>query len=77
MYYRGSMTLEALRRSVGDATFFDILQTWAADHQYGNVSTPDFIALVKAKQPAKDPAAIDAFFRDWVYDADKPTILTF
>ena len=39
VYYRGAMTLAALRHLVGDADFFDILKTWVADHRHGNAST--------------------------------------
>jgi aminopeptidase N len=44
-YFRGAMTLHALRRQVGDAVFFRILRTWAAKHRYANGSTEQFIAL--------------------------------
>jgi aminopeptidase N len=44
---RGAMALHALRRQVGDATFFSILRAWYAEHRYGNVSTQDFIALAE------------------------------
>jgi hypothetical protein len=73
MYNRGAMTLEALREIVGDAPFYDILKTWATDHAYGNVTTSEFVDLVKAKS-GRDPARIQAFFGDWLYDADKPAI---
>ena len=73
-YTRGAMTLEALREIVGDAVFYDIMRTWAADHRYGNATIAQFIALTKAKATTKDPARIQAFFQDWLYDADKPTI---
>ena len=35
VYTRGAMALEALRQRVGDATFYDILRTWAAEHAFG------------------------------------------
>ena len=44
-YLRGSMTLEALRQKVGSHDFFVILRKWAQQNAYGNVSTPEFIAL--------------------------------
>ncbi len=74
MYNRGAMTLEALREIIGDdATFYGILRTWASEHAYGNVTTSQFIDLVKARS-GKDPARIGAFFQDWLYDTDRPTI---
>ncbi len=73
IYERGAATLAALRLIIGDPAFFDVMKTWATDHKYGNVTTPEFIALVKAKS-TKPPARLGAFFQDWLYDADKPTI---
>jgi aminopeptidase N len=45
VYYRGAATLHALRREVGDPTFFSILRSWTTDHRDGNVTTEDFVAL--------------------------------
>ena len=68
VYVRGAMTLEALREKVGDSTFLEILRRWAAEHQYGNVSTPEFIALAE-QQSGQD---LDEFFRIWLYQTAKP-----
>ena len=35
--------------------------------------TSQFIDLVKAES-GEDPAAIQAFFDDWLYDTDRPEI---
>ena len=43
VYIRGAMTLEALRDAVGDADFFEILETWAQDRGGTAVTTPEFI----------------------------------
>ena len=45
IYNRGGMTLQALREKIGDSDFFEILKRWAAENRYGNVTTPEFIAL--------------------------------
>ena len=73
VYERGGATLCALRLIVGDADFFRILRRWATDNKYGVVTTADFIALVKAESTKPD-ARLDAFFQDWLFDADKPMI---
>src|SRR5215211_2181486 len=39
IYIRGAMTLQALREKVGELAFFQIMQRWAADNRYGNVTT--------------------------------------
>lgn len=43
VYYRGAMTLQALRQTVGDEVFFDILETWVSSQAGGTVSTDEFI----------------------------------
>jgi aminopeptidase N len=69
VYERGAMTLQALRKKIGDATFFDLLRTWYRDHRGGNVSTGDFIALAERKS-GRD---LRAFFDAWLYREGKPT----
>ena len=68
-YERGAMTLQALRVKVGDTAFFSILHTWAQDHQYGNVTTAEFIALAE-QQSGMD---LGAFFQTWLYTSGKPS----
>ncbi len=69
IYYRGGMTLQALREKVGDFDFFRIMRSWAAQNRYGNVSTPQFIAL--AEQVSQQQ--LDHFFDVWLYQPEKPT----
>ena len=70
MYDRGGATLVVLRRLVGQATFDEILRRWATDNAYDNASTEDLVALAESVHGGQ----LDAFFQDWLYDADKPTI---
>jgi hypothetical protein len=69
IYYRGAMTLQALREKVGDEVFFRILRDWAAQHRYGNVTTAQFIALAEDDSGME----LDHFFQVWLYQPDKPT----
>jgi aminopeptidase N len=69
-YLRGAMTLEALRQKVGSHDFFVILRRWAQQNAYGNVSTPQFIALSE-RVSGQD---LDAFFKAWLYTAAKPAL---
>jgi aminopeptidase N len=68
IYNRGAMTLQALREKVGDATFFRIMRGWATRHRYGNVTTPQFIALAE-RESGQD---LDHFFDVWLYQDAKP-----
>jgi aminopeptidase N len=69
IYYRGAMTLQALRQKVGDFAFFSIMRGWATENRYGNVTTPQFIAL--AEQVSQQQ--LDDFFDVWLYRPQKPT----
>jgi aminopeptidase N len=69
IYYRGGMTLQALREKVGDFAFFRIMRTWAKQNRYGNVTTPQFIAHAEQISGMD----LDHFFDVWVYQPEKPT----
>jgi aminopeptidase N len=69
IYNRGGMTLQALREKVGDPVFFGILRDWAAEHRYGNVTTPEFIALAERDSGMN----LQHFFDVWLYQPEKPT----
>ncbi|MGI5455836.1 M1 family metallopeptidase [Streptomyces sp. CA-249302] len=69
VYDRGAMVLHKIRETVGDDTFYDIIQGWAATHRHGNADTEDFTAYVEKKAPDKDFAGI---WKDWLYGDGKP-----
>ncbi|GHF69151.1 aminopeptidase N [Amycolatopsis bartoniae] len=48
VYKRGALTLHALRGSVGDAKFFELLKSWAEEHRHGTVTTEEFVAHADA-----------------------------
>ena len=68
IYIRGAMTLQALREKVGDSTFFGIMRTWATENRYGNVGTPQFIALSEQISGMN----LEHFFDVWLFQPDKP-----
>ncbi|MFF5013826.1 M1 family metallopeptidase [Streptomyces sp. NPDC001165] len=69
VYDRGAMVLQKIRQKVGDDTFYDIIQGWAAAHRYGTADTADFTAYVEKKAPDKDFREI---WKDWLYGDGKP-----
>ncbi|MFC4058408.1 M1 family metallopeptidase [Planomonospora corallina] len=69
VYTRGGMTLHALRQKIGDADFFELLRTWAAENEHGHVTTEQFTALAE-KISGKD---LDALFDAWLFTEKKPT----
>lgn len=68
VYDRGAMTLQALRLTVGDEAFFDIVQTWAHKKSGGNGTTTQFIALAESISGAD----LGDFFDDWLFTGEKP-----
>ncbi|UFS60070.1 M1 family metallopeptidase [Subtercola endophyticus] len=67
VYKRGALTLHAIRRILGDASFFALLREWVATHRHGSVSTPEFIALVERYAAAP----VGALFASWL---DRPSL---
>jgi aminopeptidase N len=68
VYDRGAATLEALRITVGDDTFWKIVRGWARDHANENATTAEFIAYADRISGR----SLDAFFRAWLYTPGKP-----
>lgn len=71
VYQRGAMVIHRIRRTVGDDTFYDIVQGWAAAHRHGNAGTDDFTAYVEQQAPDEDFSGIWA---DWLYGEGRPPL---
>jgi aminopeptidase N len=65
------MTLQALRDTIGDAAFFALLKSWAADHRNGNATTDDFIAAAERAAGGKD---LGPLFQAWLFGTTKPPV---
>ena len=68
VYLRGGLTLHALRVTVGDEAFFDILRAYHDRYKYGNASTEDFIAIADEISGQQ----LDDLFDAWLYDKQLP-----
>ena len=68
VYFRGAMTLQALRQTVGDDDFFDIVEEWVASQAGGTVTTEEFVRLAE-KESGMD---LDDLFETWLFTAEKP-----
>lgn len=68
VYERGAWTLHALRLTLGDEIFFEIVRTYYAAHAGGNATTADFIAVAEAVS-GED---LTAFFQAWLYGEEIP-----
>jgi aminopeptidase N len=68
VYYRGGMTLEAMREKIGDPAFYATLRDWVSQHLYGNGTTQQFIALAEADSGV----SLAHFFDVWLFQPRKP-----
>ncbi len=68
VYYRGALTIHALRLEIGDEAFFDVLKAYQEKYQDGNASTEDFIAMAEEVSGEQ----LDDFFEAWLYDEQLP-----
>ncbi len=69
-YSKGSVVLHMLRGIVGDALFFQILKTYAADAEmaYGVATTEDFQRIAETVSGKE----LSYFFHEWIYGENFP-----
>ena len=67
-YNRAAMVFEALRQVLGEETFVELMTEWPQQNNGQSRVTEEFRAFAE-ELSGKD---LEAFFQDWVYDADKP-----
>ncbi len=70
VYFRGALTLHALRTEVGNAVFFDILREYYRRHAYSLVTTADFITTAEDVSGRE----LDALFDAWLYGEQMPSL---
>ncbi|HEY2298790.1 MAG TPA: M1 family metallopeptidase [Jatrophihabitans sp.] len=68
VYYRGAMTLAALRQRIGDNAFFKLLRTWVRTHRYGNATTQQFTQLAEQVSGLH----LGHLFHVWLWRKAKP-----
>jgi aminopeptidase N len=70
VYTRGAMTLHALRVTVGDTAFFQILQAWAKQRAGSTGTTDQFIALAEQISGRN----LHSLFAAWLYGTTRPAL---
>ncbi|HEX2381942.1 MAG TPA: M1 family metallopeptidase [Acidimicrobiales bacterium] len=71
VYQRGALTLQALRLTVGDSVFFDILHTYASKYAGANATTADFISVAAQVSGRTD---LQPLFDAWLYQTSLPDL---
>lgn len=70
VYARGALVLDALRRDLGDPTFFKLLKTWTSRYAGQSASTRDFIDLAQ-EVAGKD---LGELFDAWLFSELVPDV---
>ena len=70
VYLRGALTLEALRREIGDDRFFDLVKAWSTTYGGATASTDDFLTLVRTREGVFAESTV----RDWLFDPVMPPL---
>ena len=69
VYQRGAMTLQALRRKIGDEAFFRTLTAFHGTFGGSDAETQDFVAIAQ-RESGQD---LRDFFKVWLYTPGKPS----
>ncbi|MCY7394994.1 MAG: M1 family metallopeptidase [Nocardioides sp.] len=70
VYKRGALTLHALRLTVGDEPFFDLLKAWVSENSGGSVETADFVALSVGRLGVE----LNELFNAWLHELPLPAL---
>ena len=70
VYNKGAMVLHMLRRTVGDATFFEGLRQFYREMRFRKAGTDDLIRVFEAVAGR----SLTQFFERWIHDADLPDV---
>ena len=70
VYKRGALFLHALRLTVGDDAFFDLLSSWVEQHAYGSVTTEMFVDFLRDRT-GQD---LDELVEDWLFETALPAL---
>jgi aminopeptidase N len=70
VYKRGALALHALRRSIGDATFFPLLKAWPTEYRHGTVTTEQFVDLAERHAGR----SLDDVFGPWLMTSRLPPL---
>ena len=70
VYVRGGLTLDALRRAIGDRHFFEVLRRWVSQRSGGHGTTDQLIALSERVSGRQ----LDALFDQWLFTPGRPPL---
>ncbi len=68
VYYRGAMTLHALKLKTGEELFYKFLRTYLERYKFSNAFNQDFVNIVNELAGEK----VKIFLESWLYDDNVP-----
>lgn len=71
VYRRGAAFLHALRLTIGEEDFSELLLQWAAQDETGSVTTADLLAVSESVSGDQ----LDSLFDAWLYQPTKPPLV--
>jgi aminopeptidase N len=76
VYKRGALTLHALRLTIGDEAFFDLVRAWTARFRHGHATTADLRALVAehAERDGRRADELAALLDAWLDREELPDL---
>jgi aminopeptidase N len=70
VYKRGALTLHALRTTIGDTAFFNVLRDWTSAHRHGLATTEEFRELAGTQSNVP----LDRLFEHWLFETSLPRL---
>ena len=70
LYKRGALALHALRLTIGDEAFFDLLRAWVAEHLGSSVTTDAFLSYAAARTDAD----VRGILNPWLFEEELPPL---
>ncbi len=71
VYGKGALFYGAMRQSLGERPFAELLRAYVAEHRYGIVHPPDLWTAMDAR----NPQVADSLYRQWIGDPPTPPAL--
>lgn len=70
VYKRGALTLHAVRLTIGEGPFFDVLRAWTTTYRHSNATTEMFIELAERRSGHQ----VGDLVKTWLYDEALPDL---
>jgi aminopeptidase N len=70
LYKRGALTLHAVRRTIGDGAFFELLRGWTTMYRYGTVTTDQFVTHAERYAAT----SLRPLFTAWLFEPALPKL---